>query len=118
MDEKTMNSPQCGVNEDSRMPNRREFLAGMSAVGLAGWTNQAISAAEACFAEALEVARGQGALFWELRAALSLARLRIGQERPGDARAVLAPAYDRCTEGFETADLRSATAMLERLPGT
>src|SRR5580704_16413217 len=45
MDEKTMNSPQCGVNEDSRMPNRREFLAGMSAVGLAGWTNQAISAA-------------------------------------------------------------------------
>jgi len=80
--------------------------------------DQAISAAEDCFAEALEVARGQGALFWELRAALSLARLRIGQERPGDARAVLAPAYDRFTEGFETADLRSATAMLERLPGT
>jgi predicted ATPase len=77
--------------------------------------HRSISAAEQCFGEALELARRQGALFWELRCALSLARLRIGQDRPGDARAVLAPAYEKFAEGFEIADLRHAGAMLEQL---
>lgn len=45
MDEKTMNSEQRGVDEDGWMPNRREFLAGISAVGLAGWVTEAIGAA-------------------------------------------------------------------------
>ncbi len=77
--------------------------------------HRSISAAEQCFGDALELARRQGALFWELRSALSLARLRIGQERRGDARAVLAPAYEKFAEGFEIADLRKAGAMLEQL---
>jgi predicted ATPase/DNA-binding winged helix-turn-helix (wHTH) protein len=77
--------------------------------------HRSISAAEQCFGDALELARRQGALFWELRGALSLARLRIRQDQPGDARAVLAPVYEKFAEGFEIADLRNAGAMLERL---
>jgi predicted ATPase/DNA-binding winged helix-turn-helix (wHTH) protein len=75
-----------------------------------------IAAAETCYDRALEAAREQGALFWELRTALSLGRLRVRQNRPDDARAVLAPVYDRFTEGFETADLRAARGMLALLP--
>jgi predicted ATPase len=77
--------------------------------------SQSIMEAEDCFFGALEVARQQGALFWELRAALSLARLRIRQDRRDDARQLLAPVYDQFTEGFEAADLRCARALLETL---
>jgi predicted ATPase/DNA-binding winged helix-turn-helix (wHTH) protein len=77
--------------------------------------DRSISATETCFREALDLAREQGALFWELRAALSLARLRIMQDRQGDARRVLAPVYDRFTEGFDTADLQEAKSLLEQL---
>jgi predicted ATPase/DNA-binding winged helix-turn-helix (wHTH) protein len=77
--------------------------------------HRSVSAAEQCFGEALELARRQGALFWELRSALSLARLRIRQDRRGDARGVLAPVYEKFAEGFEIADLRNAGAMLESL---
>jgi predicted ATPase len=78
-------------------------------------TAQSVSAGEDCFKEALDAAQEQGALFWELRAAISLARLRVRQDRQDDARQVLAPVYDRFTEGFETADLRCARAILEKL---
>jgi predicted ATPase len=78
--------------------------------------DQSISAAEKCFIRALDVARQQGALFWELRSALSLASLRVRRGRPDDARPILAPVYDRFTEGFETADMRAARAMLESAP--
>jgi predicted ATPase len=78
--------------------------------------DQSISAAERCFSEAIEVAREQDALSWELRIALSFARLRVGQNRQDDARQLLAPVYSRFTEGFETPDLRSASAMLQSLP--
>jgi predicted ATPase len=61
------------------------------------------------------MAREQGALFWELRVALSLARLLRGQGRSADAGGILQPVYDRFTEGFETADLRSARALLDAL---
>ena len=64
----------------------------------------------------LRFAHEQGALFWELRIALSLARLRVSQGRPQEARTLLAPVYDRCTEGFATVDLRAARAMLDALP--
>jgi predicted ATPase len=77
---------------------------------------QSIPAAEACFEGALQVAREQGALSWELRAAFSVARLRVRQNRQDDARRVLMPVYEQFTEGFETADLRSAKAMLGSLP--
>ena len=73
-------------------------------------------AAEACFHEARDMAQKQGALFWKLRIALSLAHLRMRQNRKADARRVLAPVYDRFTEGFETADLSAARAMLDSLP--
>jgi tetratricopeptide (TPR) repeat protein len=76
-------------------------------------TAQSVSAGEDCLKEALDVAQEQGALFWELRAAISLARLRVRQDRQDDARQVLAPVYDQFTEAFETADLRAARAILE-----
>ncbi len=78
-------------------------------------TGQAMSEAESCFYRALRVAREQGALFWELRIALSLARLRVVQDRHQDARSELLPVYSRFTEGFETADLRSARDLLSLL---
>jgi predicted ATPase len=62
------------------------------------------------------MARDQGALFWELRIALSVARLRVSQGRRHEARALLASVYDRFTEGFATADMQTARTMLEELP--
>ncbi|HTZ37598.1 MAG TPA: winged helix-turn-helix domain-containing protein [Stellaceae bacterium] len=78
------------------------------------------AAAEAadCFGEALDTARAQGMLFWELRAALSLARLEAERGRDDAARQALGPVYARFTEGFATADLRAAKALLEALPPT
>jgi predicted ATPase/DNA-binding winged helix-turn-helix (wHTH) protein len=76
---------------------------------------QSFSASEGCFIEALDLAREQGALFWELRGAISLARLRVVQHRHAEAQLVLRPVYERFTEGFETSDLRSAAVMLESL---
>jgi len=73
-------------------------------------------AVEGCFHRGVEVAREQDALFWEFRLALSMARSRITQNRHGEARQILAPVYDRFTEGFETADLLAARAMLDRPP--
>ncbi|MFX6435372.1 hypothetical protein ABTG69_19505, partial [Acinetobacter baumannii] len=64
---------------------------------------------------AFDVARSQGALFWELRIALSFARLRISQDRGSDARLVLGSACGKFTEGFETADLRAANALIAQL---
>jgi len=68
--------------------------------------------AEDCFRVANELAREQGALLWELRIALSLARLRKTQGREDDARQLLVPVCDRFTEGFDTPDLRAARALL------
>jgi predicted ATPase len=72
-------------------------------------------AAEDCFNQAAQMAHEQGALFWELRIALSLARLRVSQGRHHEARQPLAAVYDRFTEGFTTADLQAARIMLEGL---
>jgi predicted ATPase len=72
-------------------------------------------AAEDLFRQALEQARRQGALSWELRAATSLARLWRNQGRSADATALLQPVYDRFTEGFETTDLKAANALLDAL---
>jgi predicted ATPase len=70
------------------------------------------AAAEQCFLQALEVARRQDALSWELRAAMSLARLWRGQRRVSQARKLLEPVYHRFTEGFGTVDLVAAKALL------
>jgi predicted ATPase len=61
---------------------------------------------------ALDLARRQDALSWELRAATSLSRLLCTQGRSADAVAVLRPVYERFTEGFATADLKAARAIL------
>lgn len=74
--------------------------------------HQSISSAEQCFSEALKLAKQQGALFWELRNALSLARLRFEQGRKTDASQILAPAYG-AFEGIEIADAREAKALLD-----
>jgi class 3 adenylate cyclase/predicted ATPase len=71
--------------------------------------------AEASFRRAITVARGQEARSLELRAAASLARLLAHQGRREEAHALLAPAYDWFTEGFDTADLTAAKALLDSL---
>jgi len=71
--------------------------------------------AEAYFERALAVARQQQAKSWELRAAMSLARLRRDQGKVQQARELLAPVYGWFTEGFETRDLKEAKALLEEL---
>jgi DNA-binding winged helix-turn-helix (wHTH) protein/predicted ATPase len=71
--------------------------------------------AEACFQQALAVARHQRAKSWELRAAMSLSRLWQRQGKCADARELLALIYDWFTEGFDTADLQEAKALLEEL---
>jgi len=70
--------------------------------------------AEACFQQALAIARRQQAKSWELRAAMSLSRLWQQQGKRTEARALLAPIYDWFTEGFDTADLQEAKALLSR----
>jgi predicted ATPase len=75
----------------------------------------AATAAEDHFRQALDWARRQGALSWELRAATSLARLLRDQSRAADAVALLQPVYDRFTEGFDTPDLKAANALLGTL---
>jgi predicted ATPase len=71
--------------------------------------------AESCFQQALAVARQQQAKSWELRAAVSLARLWQQQGQQDEARALLMPVYGWFTEGFDTADLREARALLGAL---
>lgn len=67
------------------------------------------------FQQALDWARQQGALSWELRAATSLARLLRDRDRIGEARDLLAPIYERFTEGFGTTDLQAARRLLDEL---
>jgi predicted ATPase len=74
-----------------------------------------LTSAEGCLLQSLELAGRQSALAWQLRTATSLARLRLMQNRFDEARAVLAPVYDRFTEGFESSDVRIARDLLDRM---
>jgi predicted ATPase len=71
--------------------------------------------AEACFQQALAIARRQQTKSWELRAATSLARLYQRQSKRAEAHELLAPVYGWFTEGFDTADLQEAKALLDAL---
>jgi predicted ATPase len=71
--------------------------------------------AEAYFERALTAARHQQAKSWELRAAMSMARLWRGQGKRDEARYLLAPVYGWFTEGFDTLDLKEAKALLNEL---
>jgi predicted ATPase len=72
-------------------------------------------AAEELYRKALSIAEEQTAKLWELRAAVSLARLRRDQDRHAAARDLLAPVYGWFTEGFDTPDLKEAKALLDEL---
>jgi predicted ATPase len=71
--------------------------------------------AEAHFERALAVARAQQAKSWELRAAMSMARLWRDQGKRDEARELLAPVYGWFTEGFDTLDLKKARTLLDEL---
>ena len=71
--------------------------------------------AESCYRKAIEIARQQSAKMWELRAATSLARLWRHQGKIVEAQQMLAGIYGWFTEGFDTADLQKAKALLEEL---
>ena len=71
--------------------------------------------AETCFQQALDMARRQQAKSLELRAAMSLGRLWQQQGKRAEAHELLAPVYGWFTEGFDTADLQEAKALLEAL---
>jgi predicted ATPase len=72
-------------------------------------------AAEELYCKALSIAEGQEAKLWQLRATVSLARLRGEQERRTEARDLLASVYGWFTEGFDTPDLKEAQALLDAL---
>src|SRR5262249_34288973 len=81
---------------------------------LEGTTDAAARAADH-FGQAVDWARRQGALSWELRATTSLAKIWHNQGRSKEARELLNAVYDRFTEGLETADLRTGKALLGSL---
>jgi predicted ATPase len=95
--------PVCEA-ELHRLRARTELSRGASA-----------AVVEACFDQALDVARRQQAKFWELRAAVSRARFWRDRGMRTEASALLAPLYDWFTEGFDTPDLKEAKALLDEL---
>jgi tetratricopeptide (TPR) repeat protein len=74
-----------------------------------------VSEAETAIEKGIEIARRQNAKSWELRGAMSLARLRRQQGRPQEALALLAPILGWFTEGFDTADLKAARTLLDEI---
>jgi predicted ATPase len=74
-----------------------------------------VASAEYLLKEALDRARHQSSLAWELRIATSLAKLWVAQDRHHEAREVLAPVFARFSEGFDRHDLRVAKELLDKL---
>jgi adenylate cyclase len=74
-----------------------------------------VAEAECCLRTAIDVARRQSARLFELRATVSLAHVLHDTNRHDEARTMLCEIYDWFTEGFETADLRDAKALLDEL---
>jgi predicted ATPase len=83
--------------------------------GVQGIASSVENEAEECFLRAIDIARHQQAKSLELRATTSLARLLARQGRGDDAHAMLAEIYGWFTEGFDTADLKEAKALLDEL---
>jgi hypothetical protein len=93
-------------------------IAGLRAIGAPTWGTAPEpnpAKAQEYFERSLAVARQQQAKSWELRGAMSLARLWRDQGKPQQARELLAPVYGWFTEGFDTRDLKEAKALLEEL---
>jgi predicted ATPase len=87
----------------------------VKAEGLLRAGHEQVGEAEAVLQQSLSIARRQGALSWELRAAMSLSRLWKDHGRTVEARDLLHPVYARFTEGFATPDLINARKLLEEL---
>ena len=77
--------------------------------------SSAVAEAEKCFRKAIEIARGQSAKWWELRATVSLARLLAKRGKRDEARAMLDEIYNWFAEAFDTADLKDAKALIDEL---
>jgi adenylate cyclase len=110
-----------------------ETLAGMAVTGERVWhsefhrlkgelllvrSSSNHQAAETCFRQALEIARVQGARSWQMRAATSLGRLLVRQNRAHSARQIVSDLYNSFTEGLETTDLRDAKRLLDEVSNT
>jgi hypothetical protein len=105
--ERSEQTEECWLTADLlRLKGERLLLQGRQG---------AATEAEGHFRQALDWARRQGALSVELSAATSLARLLRNEGRSADAIALLMPVYDRFTEGFDTADLKTAKELLDEL---
>jgi adenylate cyclase len=87
----------------------------LKGAAILGCDPSATADAENCFRKAIEVARSQSARWWELRATVSLARLLMKQGKRDEGSAMLAEIYNWFTEGFDTADLKDAKALLDKL---
>jgi tetratricopeptide (TPR) repeat protein len=117
----------AGATEEA-LRQLREALPGMERMGEQLWKANAMALegdlmlsrglsaeAEVGYRSALETARAQAARMWELRAATRLARLWQRQGKTKPARELLAPVHDWFTEGFDTADLKQAKALVDEL---
>ena len=108
----------CPINNFTKVLQslaRIESAVAVQARVLLMGNNRAEIEAAQCFRDAIEVARRQCAKSLELRATMSLARLLAEQGKRDEARAMLADIYNWFTEGFDTADLKDAKALLDEL---
>jgi predicted ATPase len=99
------------VQRSGEFDGQAEMLRLKGEMLLMGGQKPNVLSAEQCFRAALDVARMQEAKWWELRATTSLARL-LSKGKPDEARTMLAEIYNWFTEGFDTADLKDAKALL------
>jgi predicted ATPase len=101
------------LQEESDQRRWEAELHRLEGIALAGLNR--LEEGQRALEEALRIARRQQAKSYELRAATSLARLWGEQGRRAEARDLLAPVYGWFTEGFDTADLKEAKALLDQL---
>jgi tetratricopeptide (TPR) repeat protein len=102
--------------QQSTLP--RTFLANaylLKGQAVLGRDPFATDQAQTCFRKAIEIAQGQSAKWWELRATVSLARLLRDTDRRDEARTILSEIYNWFVEGFHTPDLKDARALLDEL---
>jgi predicted ATPase len=115
--ELSLKSRQVKASQDKSKTSRRQVEDESKTSQDKAEVRSPESEAEECFWKAVEIARRQQAKSLELRAVMSLARLWQSQGKKEEARQILAETYGWFTEGFDTADLKDAKALLEELKG-
>jgi hypothetical protein len=93
-----------------------ELLRTKAELSIRQFDGRSFAAAERLLSEAIELAGEQAALFWQLRAAVSLARLKVRQDRAIEARTILAPICAAFAAEAEFSDLGAARKLLNNLP--